>query len=215
MAPAHEATLRLADEFFLLAHDDVTGKTRVHPLVAGLGSAGALLGEQILLGRADVRSGFLVVRDPRPTDDPLAQAVLRRLMGNPEPQRLPFWLEVFAETAEDGVARRLAADGVVTRARSGWLGRTERWVPADMSTAAWPAARLRMLLTRSEPLAAADVALAGLAVACGLGSRLLWDTPPETRQYLDYLRFALADPLRELIDHTETAVGDAVLSRRV
>jgi hypothetical protein len=215
MASRHEGTRRLADEFFLVAHDDVTGKPRVHPLVIGCGLAGALLGEQILLGRADIRSGFLVVSDPHPLADPLAQAVLGRLMGYPEPQRVPFWLSLLADAAEDEVARRLAADGIVTRGRSGVLGRKERWLPVDMSTAAWPAARLRMLLSRSEPLAAADVVLAGLAVACGLGSRLLWDTSPETRQYMDYLRFTLAEPLRQLISHTETAVGNAVLSRRV
>jgi hypothetical protein len=215
MPAEHDRPHRLADEFFLLAHDDVTGKARVHPLVTGFGLAGALIGELMLAGRADLRSGFLVVRDPGPVDDPVGQAVLRRLTAHPEPQRLPVWLGTLAETAEDAVARRLVADGIVTAARSGFLRRGARWVPAEMSTAAWPAARLRMLLIRSEPLAAGDVVLAGLAVACGLESRLLWDTPPETRQYLDYLRFALAGPLRELIGNTETAVANAVMSRRV
>ncbi len=214
MAP-QDGTRLLADEFFLLAHDDATGKSRLHPTVSGIGLAGALLGEQILFGRVDVREGWIVVVDRYDLPDALAQAVLDRLAAQQQPQTVRTWLRSLAETAHDDVAMRLAADGVVTRAKSRWPVRGERWVPADMSRAAWPAARLRMLLAKSESMTTPDVALAGLAVACGLGAQLLWDTPPEARQYLDYLGFTLAEPLRELTRHTETAVGDAVLSRRV
>jgi hypothetical protein len=83
-----------------------------------------------------------------------------------------------------------------------------------MSTAAWPAARLRMLLTRDEEPSVPDVALAGLALSCGLASYLLWDTGPQVREHLDRLLSDLG-PVRDLLDHTETAVGDAVMSRRV
>ena len=42
----------LADQFFLIAHEDRTGRSRLHPRATGLGLAAALLGELMLTGRA-------------------------------------------------------------------------------------------------------------------------------------------------------------------
>jgi hypothetical protein len=203
----------LADEFFLLAHDDVSGKPRLHPRVAGIGLASALLGELILFGRIRIQGGDLVVVERRPVDDGLTNRVFVAIAGR-RPQPVSTWLATLAETARDDVAARLAADGVVSRVSSRWPGRGDRWVPADMSTAAWPAARLRMVLTHDEAPPVPDVALAGLALACGLASYLLWDTGPQVRDHLDRLLSDLG-PVRDLIAHTEAAVGNAVMSRRV
>jgi Golgi phosphoprotein 3 (GPP34) len=203
----------LADEFFLLAHDDVSGKPRLHPRVAGIGLASALLGELVLFGRVGIHGGDLVTLDRRPVGDALTDRVFVAVAGR-RAEPVSAWLAVLAETAPADVAARLAADGIVNRVSSRWPGRADRWVPADMSTAAWPAARLRMLLTRDEEPPVSDVALAGLALSCGLGSYLLWDTGPRVRGHLDRLLSGLG-PVRDLLVQTETAVGDAVMSRRV
>jgi hypothetical protein len=203
----------LADEFFLLAHDDVSGKPRLHPRVMGIGLASALLGELVMFGRVRIQGADLVVVDSRPVDDELTGRVLAAIAGQ-RPRPVSTWLAALADTAPADVAARLAADGVVNRVSSRWPGRGDRWVPADMSTAAWPAARLRMLLTHDEAPPVPDVALAGLALSCGLSSYLLWDTAPEVRDHLDRLLSDLG-PVRDLLAHTEAAVGDAVMSRRV
>jgi Golgi phosphoprotein 3 (GPP34) len=207
----------LADEFFLLAHDDASGKPRLHPRVVGIGLASALLGELVLFGRVRIQGPDLVVVDGRPVDDELTDRVLTVIAGR-RPRPVSTWLAALADTAPAEVAARLAADGVVNRVSSRWPGRGDRWVPADMSTAAWPAARLRMLLTHAEAHAEAppvpDVALAGLALSCGLSSYLLWDTGPEVRDHLGRLLSGLG-PVRDLLAYTEAAVGDAVMSRRV
>ena len=203
----------LADEFFLLAHDDMSGKPRLHPRVAGIGLASALLGELILFGRIRIHGGDLVVLERRPVDDGLTNRVFVTIAGR-HPQPLSTWLAMLAETAHDDVAARLAADGVVSRVSSRWPGRGDRWVPADMSTAAWPAARLRMVLTHDEAPSVPDVALAGLALSCGLASYLLWDTGPQVRDHLDRLLSDLG-PVRDLLARAAAAVGNAVMSRRV
>jgi Golgi phosphoprotein 3 (GPP34) len=203
----------LADEFFLLAHDDVSGKPRLHPRVMGIGLASALLGELVMFGRVRIKGADLVVVDGRPVDDELTDRVLVAIAGR-RPRPVSTWLAALADTAPADVAARLAADGVVHRVSSRWPGRGDRWVPADMSTAAWPAARLRMLLTHDEAPPVPDVALAGLALSCGLSSYLLWDTAPEVRDHLDRLLSDLG-PVRDLLAYTEAAVGDAVMSRRV
>jgi Golgi phosphoprotein 3 (GPP34) len=213
MAPRNGTRL-LADEFFLLAHDDVSGKPRLHSRVTGIGLASALLSELVLRGCARIRGAELIVEDRRPIDDELTNRVLAMVAARP-PQPVPDWLAWLAETAADDVAARLAADGIVSRTSSWWPGRSGRWVPANMSTAAWPAARLRMLLMHEQALTVPDVMLAGLALSCGLASYLLWDTRPHSREHLDRLVSGLGQPLRDLLGQTETAVGNAVMSRRV
>jgi hypothetical protein len=202
----------LADDLFLLAHNDVTGKPRLHPRVAGIGLAGALLGELALFNRVDIRSGAMAVVDPRPIPDKLANSVLRQMEADARVRPVSAWLTRLAPTTNDSVAARLAEAGLLNKARSGLL-RRETWAPTDMSAAAWPATRLRSLLTRYEPLTVPDATLAGFAVACGLVQQVLWDTVPDIRRYLDYVVANLADPLRDLIAQTETAVGNAVMSR--
>jgi hypothetical protein len=208
----HRGSGLLADDLFLLAHNDMTGKPRLHPRVAGIGLAGALLGELALFGRVDVRSGSVGVVDPRPIPDQLANRVLRRVEADPQIRPVATWLARLAPTANDSVAARLADAGLLAKGRSGLL-RRETWAPTDMAAAAWPVTRLRSLLTKYEPLTVPDATLAGFAVACGLVQQVLWDTVPDVRRYLDYVVGNLAGPLRDLMAQTETAVSNAVMSR--
>ncbi len=200
----------VADDFFLLAHDNVTGRPRLHARVTGIGLAGALLTELILLGRTDLRAGVLVAVDDRRPADPLLAGLLGRIAAEQQPHQVGAWLAFLAPGVAAEVGQRAARNGLLVRASRRGLGRGIRWAPADSSAAAWPAARLRMLLARAEPMSVGDVSLAGLAVACGLVEYLLWDVPPQARQYLDYVVSTLAVPLRELVTETETAARNAV-----
>jgi hypothetical protein len=213
--PPLRGTGLLADDFFLLAHDDVTGKPRLHPRVTGIGLAGALLAELTLLGRTDVRASTLVVVDDRRLTDPLLAGLLGRIRTERRPHQVGAWLSFLAPGVTEEVAQRAAGNGLLVRVAQRGLRRGTRWAPADSSTAAWPAARLRMLLTRTEPMAIGDVSLAGLALACGLVQNVLADAPLQARQYLDHLVSTLAEPLRQLVVETESAVGNAVLARGV
>jgi hypothetical protein len=210
----------LADDLFLLAHDEVSGKPRLHPRVTGIGLAGALLGELVLFGHADVLPDadaryFVVVTDPGPIDDALAHAVLGQVKADGRPRTVRAWLGYLAQTATHNVGERLGAAGLLARTHSRLPRRGSRWTPTDLATAAWPATRLRMLLSKNEPVTVPDAALAGFALGCGLGQQILWDTPPSAREYLDCLLAGLPDALRALLAQTESAVGDAVLSRPI
>jgi hypothetical protein len=83
-----------------------------------------------------------------------------------------------------------------------------------MSVAAWPGMRLRMLLEREQPFEMSDVVLVGLVEATGLAPVVLWSLGPRSCEYRDYLLSALPQPLRDLVDHTKAAVGNAVLTHR-
>lgn len=211
----------LADELFLLAHDEVSGKPRLHPRVTGIGLGGGLLGELILAGRIDLQptpeanSGAVILMDPRAVDDELGSAVLEQIAAVGRPRPGTGWLKHLGQTATRNVGERVAASGLVTPIRSRLTRREVRWAPVDMSSAAWPATRLRMLLSKQDELSLPDTTLAGFALVCGLGQQILWNTPASARLYLDYLVAQLPDPLRLLLAQTERAVGDAVMNRPI
>lgn len=203
----------LSDDLFLIAHDDTTGRPRLHARAVELGLAGALLAELVLYGRVTVHDGRLVVVDRRPPGDPLAHTVLDQLISEPQYRAVRIWLAFLAGQAVDAVGQRLERAGRVTRVNRRWH-RSTRYVPVDMSSAAWPGHRLRLFLTRGEPLSLTDALLAGLVSATGLTSQVLWDAPASSHQYLANLVASLPPALRELTGQLEAAVGDAVLSHR-
>jgi Golgi phosphoprotein 3 (GPP34) len=204
----------LADDLYLLAHDDVRGKPRLHPRIAGVALAGALLAELVLAGRIAIHPNSVDVVDARPVPNALATQVLTLLLGEARPHPVGTWLTFFAPDSTAWVAERLGASGVLTLVRSR-LGRAPRWVPTDMPTAAAPSVLLHAGLTAGRALTLSDVTLAGLATACGLIQQVLWDAPPQSRDYLVHLLSRLPEPLRLLIAETEAAMGAAVMNRHL
>lgn len=202
----------IADEFFLIAHNDSRGKARLHPSATGLGLAGALLGELVLSGQITVSGGLVTVVDRRPPADALAHTVLDQLIGESQHQSVRTWLSFLAQSATTSVGERLARAGVLRRQESRRLLRTSvSYVPIDLNVAAWPATRLRALLDRPDPPQVPDAALLGLVSAAGLTREVLWSAGPRAHHRLAVLIPALPAPLRELVAHTEAAVGAAVL----
>jgi hypothetical protein len=73
--------------------------------------------------------------------------------------------------------------------------------------------RVRSALDPARPFAAHEAALAGLAVASGLGFRLDQYLPPAGRSPQEAVAL-LGPDLHELIGQTQAAVGSALLSHR-
>ena len=202
----------IADEFFLIAHNDSRGKAKLHPSATGLGLAGALLGELVLFGQITVSNGLLTVVDRRPPADALSHTVLDQLIGESQHQAVRTWLSFLAQSATTSVGERLARAGVLRRQESRRLLRTSvSYVPIDLNAVAWPSTRLQALLERADPPSVADGALLGLVAAAGLTREVLWSAGPRAHHRLGALIQSLPAPLKELVAHTEAAVGAAVL----
>jgi hypothetical protein len=77
-------TGRLADDLYLLAHHEITGKLHLQPRAAGLGLAGALLAELMLSGKIYFQADQIMVADRSPPEDGLARSVLGLLVSEPE-----------------------------------------------------------------------------------------------------------------------------------
>jgi hypothetical protein len=208
--------LLVANDFFRLAHHDVTGRARLHHRATGLGLAAGLLAELMFGQHLTAQEGVLHLRDQSPPADAAAHTVLDQIVAQSRHRELRTWLDYLSHDANELVARRLWRAGHVrpTETRR-LLGRpTVTYVPTDINTAAWPWARLSLALHRHAPLHPPDAFLVGVATATGLDTTLLDAAPSATRTYARHVAGSLHPALRDLLVHTQAAVGDAVLAYR-
>jgi hypothetical protein len=118
----------VADDLYLLAHDDRTGKALLPPRPLGTGLAGALLAELMLAGCIGLRSDTAVVIGQEVPRTAVAGHVLLTLIaGEPVPLPVQAWLGFLGHTAAHDVAARLEQAGYLTRVRSRVPGRGGRW----------------------------------------------------------------------------------------
>jgi hypothetical protein len=205
----------LADDFFLIAHDDRDGRSRLSPKSVELGLAGALIGELVLEQRVFVEGPRLRLISRDPPSDALAHTTLATMLAEPQHREVRTWLAYLGQTSIDSIGQRLVRAGVVQQQQVRKLLRTTvRYVANDINLPAGRVVRLRRLLTSGEPMRVADTTLGGLAEATGLTGHILWDTDAASVRRLHTMITALPPPLRDLIVQVEAAVGDAVLSQR-
>jgi hypothetical protein len=208
-------TGRLADDLYLLAHHEISGKPHLQPRAAGLGLAGALLAELMLSGKIYLQADQIMVADRSPPGDGLARSVLGLLVSEPEQHAPRDWLLFLARTAAEDVALRLEQSGYLTRISSRRPWRGQRWIPVDADCAFAPFLRAKSALDFSKPITAQNAALAGLAAACGLGRQMALYLPPKAHHRLQEAAQQLHPSLRDLITQTQAAVDSALLSHRV
>jgi hypothetical protein len=204
----------VADDLYLLGHDERSGRPLLQPRALGTGLAGALLAELMLAGLAGLRQdGTVMITRETPRDAVAQHPLLRRVAAEPWPQPVRSWLRFLAATAGQDVALRLAGAGYLRQARGrGRRGRGQ-WVPVSPDWAFAPMLLVRSALDPARPLTARAAALAGLASACGLGFRLEKYQIQAGRSIADAVA-QLGPGLRELIAQTQTTVDSAVLSHR-
>jgi Golgi phosphoprotein 3 (GPP34) len=203
----------VADDLYLLGHDDRSGKQLLQPRALGTGLAGALLAEQMLAGWIALRpDSAVVITRNTPRDAADWHPLLRQVADEPGPAPVRSWLRFLAPSAAQDVALRLEQAGYLQHVRGRVPRRRGQWVPVNPDWAFSPMLRVRSALDPSRPLTAHAAALTGLAVACGLGFRLdRYQT--QAGQPRDPVAW-LGPGLRELIAQTQTAVDSAVLSHR-
>jgi Golgi phosphoprotein 3 (GPP34) len=203
----------IADDLYLLAHNDVTGRPYLQPRAIGLGLAGALLAELAIYGQVKVGPDRLTAVHGPPPYDELGCAVLALVRSESRPPR--DWLLYLARTSARDVALRLEESGYLMRTGSRRPWRGHRWVPVDSDSAFAPIVRVWTVLDPAKAATNANITLAGLSVACGLGPRLLTYGPAGARRRLDLAIQLLPAELREVIVHTQAAVDGLLLAQRV
>lgn len=209
--------LRLADDLYLIAHDDRSGRPRLPPRVLALGLAGALLAELAAGEHIVVEDGLVVpgTAESAPRDV-LAHEVLDQVRS--ETLTVHDWLVFFSHDATARVAARLGRAGALIQRASALPLRPMRWVPADPNSAVLPQVNLVTRLVRGQQLEPHYAALAGLVEAVGLGAheQVLWEVHdrPDRVAVLERAVAALAPSPRELIAQVERAVAGAYVTHR-
>ena len=79
--PGLSGTGLVADDLYLMAHHEITGKPYLQPRALGLGLAGGLLAELMLEGSISLRHDGIVVADRTPPGDGLARHVLSLVLA--------------------------------------------------------------------------------------------------------------------------------------
>ncbi len=205
----------VADDLWLLAHDDRSGRPQLQPRALGIGLAGALLTELMLAGWIGLRrDGAVVFVSGVAQDTVMRHALLKQIADEPGPQPVQAWLRYLARGAARTVALRLEQAGYVEHARSQVPWRQGRWIPVDPDWAFAPMLRVRSALDPARPVTPYAAALAGVAVACGLSFRLDQYQTQAGRSVQDAVA-SLGPGLQELIIQTRTAVDSTVLSHRM
>ncbi|WP_162908278.1 GOLPH3/VPS74 family protein [Allorhizocola rhizosphaerae] len=205
----------LADEFYLIAHEDTTGQPRLHAKAAGFGVAAALLAELYLQGNVTIDAEGVKVLSAATPPDLLAHTVLDHLMGEAQRHPLRDWLAFLGRTAVEDVANRLTRAGVLQLVQTRRLFAVNRtFVPVAINDAAWPHARVASRLARRQPMDPKDQILAGLAFATGLTREMLWDDAQQASQaHLAQVIAGLPAPMRTLVAETEVAISKSAATR--
>jgi hypothetical protein len=210
----------LADQYYLIAHEDRTGRSRLHPRATGLGLAAALIGELMLAGRLRVIEGDLHIVSRQPPGDALAHDILDLLIAQPQHREVRTWLAFLSQDAADRVGERLMRLGAVepvTRRRM--LSTQTLYMPNNAeqrNAAAWAPARLANLLARGVELSVSDRLLTGLIAATGLTRHVLYDFELHRQAFLMLPSAvgSLPSDLRELVEYTEASVGSVLTAGR-
>ena len=206
-------TGRLADDLYLMAHNDRTGKPRLQPRAAGLGLASALLAELVVAGRLTIGEDRVSAAVGHEPADALGRRVMQLVSEETETHGAADWLGFLAVTAAGDVAGRLGEAGYLAWRPAPWR-RDGRWVPTDSSCAFTPVIRAAGALNPARPLTVPGATLTALAGACGLG-------PLVTRHAVDGARSPeeaaafLPPALQYLIAQTRATVDGALLTHRI
>lgn len=204
----------ISDDFFRLAHNDLSGKSLLHPIALSTGLAAGLLADLVWSGHVHIGEGrvWLVPRPGQPPPSGVLAKVVQMLWHERHP--LSTWLEFLATGAVGEVAARLIAAKQVRKVRSRrGLRSVVSYVPADLLEAARPRAVLATRLMAGQSIEEWYVVLGGLMAATGLDAYVLAGSP-DGRAYLRQLMARTYPPMQELFAHTEAAVGAAVLVHR-
>jgi Golgi phosphoprotein 3 (GPP34) len=205
----------VADEVYLLAHDDRSGRPRLGPRAVGIAVAAGLLAELIGYGAAGLREDgpvLFMTGCPWPQEE-VARSVLTQIAAEPDAVRVREWLLFLARNSARDVAGRLEQAGYLRHLRGRVPGRPGRWEPVNPDWAYAPLLRVGRALDPARDFNPQHGVVAGLAYAAGLGFFLdqHLDAPGRAASTAAEL---LPPQLRALTILTKATVDSVVLSHR-
>jgi len=206
-------SLPLADEVFLIGHDENSGKAHISDGALDTVLAGAVLGELLYAGRLSLSDETLVVADSDArTGDSARDAALVEIHKQVERYPVRAWLEHLRTDIRPMIAERLIRVGLIERVEARVMLKTSiRYPFLDRIAAAAPLARLRYMLDHPHNLDEHSAALAALVVAGSLEFVFGGASAREVRQGLANLAGQCHPQVRLLVAGLESAVAALVM----
>ncbi|GII23374.1 GOLPH3/VPS74 family protein [Planosporangium mesophilum] len=214
-------TVTLADELLLLAYDDA-GSAVIDTSSLDLGLAGALLVELALAGRVGVVDKRVVVTDPLPTGEPIADAALATIAADAKRRKPEDWVNRLDGGLRQQLLGRLVDAGVLRRDEDKvlWVFPRTRY---PSTTGGEPAVeadarhRVEAALAGTGPVDARTAALCALIKAVGL-ERAFPDRPAkEVRKRLGVIAEGdwASTAVRKAIGEMQAAVAVVITSAAI
>jgi hypothetical protein len=210
------ATLPLADDVFLVGHDEDSGKPLISDLAMDTVLAGAMLGELVFADRITITDQTVVLpHNATPVGDEVTDLALSEIVKQPERYPVRAWVEHLRDAARSLVGARLERAGMVDRVEARvMLRNTVRYPARNRITAAAAEARVRYMMDNLASLDEETAALAGLLLASGLEFVIGGASSRDVRERLLGMTGVLRPELHSLIAGVESAIAALALSAR-
>jgi Golgi phosphoprotein 3 GPP34 len=213
-----DTPVSIADDLFLVALDERTGRIRLHPRALGLGLAAALLAELALLDHVTYApSGQIKVSSGMATPAAVHHARMCDQLAAEPDHPVPTWLSYFAQTAPDVVAARLVARGFLRKEASrGILRSKEAYLATDGSALAWRTLRMANIIGKRDVRNWEDGVLVTLLDATGLVDHVLWHgSTGDLENLRDIVAGVNADPFFQVLSTQVSAlIAAGVMTQR-
>jgi len=173
--------LTFAEEIYLLALDDVTGKLNSYSEEISVSYAliGALLCELSFLNKIDTDIENLYLLDKTPTGNKSLDSVISILASTETKMPVSYWLKILLSNAtqtEEEILEQLIGKGILKRVdeRIFWVFHSRRYPVIDNKEIKSVESRLRDLILDENAIPAPrDAVLVSLVQACNLFSDIL------------------------------------------
>jgi golgi phosphoprotein 3 len=168
--------LSFAEEIYLLALDDVSGKITTYSEEYSLGYAliAAIICELSFLDRIDTDLNYLYIFNKEKTGNKVLDSILNVLLSADENKSIFYWLKTLlanTDETENLILSQLIQKGILKRVdeRIFWVFHTRRYPVVDNKAIKNVEVRLRELILNKEIIPTPrDAALVSLVQACDL-----------------------------------------------
>jgi hypothetical protein len=189
--------------YFLVVHDEFTGRPRCSADLLRCGLVGAQLAELVVAGRLGLAEGRVHPLDADSLGGarPAAEYVMACVLAQPRHHTVRTWTDNLGDQVHEMIVNELLEDSIIRR-ESGGFGRRRslRYPALDLLRAAGPKARLEQMLATPRELDLGGAFTIAMVWALGIEGVLDVRAEHHHVDLVERIRARMPVALRELLD---------------